>query len=103
MGGGGPGASGECRKSEDGEKDNDRYELSVLLALCSQEVPEVFTPSLSYENPNLSTRASKVMQKGACKDGNSRYRYGLTFLYPSVLMTVLTSLQREITECLSGD
>lgn len=67
MGGGGPGASGECRKSEDGVKDNDRYELSVLLALCSQEVPEVFTPSLSFENPNLSTRASKVMQKGAVR------------------------------------
>lgn len=49
------------------QKDNDCYELSVLLALCSQEVPEVFTPSLSFENPNLSTQASKVMQKGAAR------------------------------------
>lgn len=69
-GGGTPGASGECRRSKDGAKDNDCYELTVTLTRCSpcpkshvylHPLP-VLIKMTKYTKAPTSTQALKVTQ-----------------------------------------
>lgn len=73
---GGPGASGECRRSKDGAKDNDRYELTVTHPLFPLSQKSCLPPPPFWWKDKIHTRVNTKHQKDkhTCMHRHSRTR-----------------------------